>query len=66
MTVLLQAEGHDFYALAMDLEVPYSFIQGQRIALKESQAAFGPQDYGTCRKLRIRRGFQSQVSRLRD
>jgi len=23
--------GHDFYALAMDLEVPYSFIQGQRI-----------------------------------
>lgn len=24
-------EGHDFYALAMDLEVPYSFIQGKRI-----------------------------------
>jgi hypothetical protein len=24
-------EGHDFYALAMDLEVPYSFIDGKRI-----------------------------------
>jgi hypothetical protein len=24
-------EGQDFYALAMDLEVPYSFIQGKRI-----------------------------------
>jgi len=24
-------EGHDFYALAMDLEVPYSFAQGKRI-----------------------------------
>lgn len=24
-------EGHDFYALAMDLEVPYSFVQGKRI-----------------------------------
>ena len=23
--------GHDFYALAMDLEVPYSFIEGKRI-----------------------------------
>jgi len=24
-------EGHDFYAMAMDLEIPYSFIQGKRI-----------------------------------
>jgi hypothetical protein len=24
-------QGHDFYALAMDLEVPYSFIEGKRI-----------------------------------
>ncbi len=24
-------QGHDFYALAMDLEVPYSFIESKRI-----------------------------------
>ena len=30
-------EGHNFYAMAMDLEVPYSFVQGQRINQPEER-----------------------------
>jgi hypothetical protein len=25
-------QGHDFYAMAMDIEVPYSFVEGKRIS----------------------------------